>query len=44
MVNNCAQQEIFSIAPAEIFTNVFQTNVTVDIFDPRSGISRPIWL
>ena len=41
MVTNRARQEIIWIAPAEKIPKVAQTTVTIDVFDPRSGISGP---
>ena len=40
MVNNRARQEIICIAPKKI-PKVAETTGTVDVFDPRSGISGP---
>jgi len=42
MVANRALLEIIWIVPAEKIPNVAQTTGTVDVFDPRSGISGPI--
>ena len=39
MVTNRAQQKIIWIAPNEKIPEVAQTTGTVDVFDPRSGIS-----
>jgi len=39
MVTNRARQEIIWIAPKEKIKKFAQTNGTVDVFDPRSGIS-----
>ena len=41
MVTNRARQEIIWIAPNEKVPKVTQTTGTVDVFDPRSGISGP---
>jgi len=42
MVTNRARQEIIWIR-AEKIPNIAQTTGTVDVFDPRSGISGPTW-
>jgi len=41
MVNNRARQEIIWITPNEKIPKVAQRTGTVDVFDPRSGISGP---
>ena len=41
MVINRARQEIIWIAAAEKNPEVAQTNGSVDVFDPLSGISGP---
>jgi len=41
MVTNRARQEIIWIVPNEKIPKVAQMTGTVEVFDPRSGISGP---
>ena len=41
MATNRARREIIWIAPNEEIPKVAQTTGTVDVFDPRSGVSGP---